>query len=272
MRSGVISALVTGLLSAGAIMPAAAQSPAPVYNWTGWYVGGNAGYGWGNSDVASNFTCSSPILDCAYASVANRTLFSGAGTGTISHNRYHGGIQGGFNYQVRDVVMGVEVDYSAINLRRTRTVAAPIPTGEGGNNFSLTTGFGSKWIFTARGRLGWTILPTILLYGTGGVAVTDLSVSTAFEDDASSIPGVTANTVGSSSAIQRKIGWTVGAGAEWVLLGNWTLKAEYLFFDFGSVATAAPVINTSLVFDPNVLTTRANLNARIARLGLNFRF
>jgi outer membrane immunogenic protein len=272
MRSGLIGALVSGLLSAVAIVPATAQPPVPAYSWTGFYVGGNVGQGFGDSDVASNFSCVSAINDCVYASTQNAAMFSSAGTGTLSQTRYHGGIQGGFNWQVRNVVMGVEVDYSAFRLRKTQTGAAPLTTGEGGNNFSLTTGVESKWLATVRGRLGWTIVPTVLLYATTGLAVTDLTVSNAFEDDASSIIGITANTIGSSSATQRKLGWTIGGGAEWALLGNWTLKAEYLYFNFGSVNTAAEVTNPSLVFDPNRLATWANLRARIARVGLNFRF
>jgi outer membrane immunogenic protein len=272
MRSRLISALMTGLFSAGVIVPATAQSPALPYSWTGFYIGGNAGHSWGDSNTTSAFTCRSPINDCAYASPASLALFSGAGTGTVSQSRYHGGIQGGFNWQVRNVVLGVEVDLSSFRLRHTRTVAAPIPTGEGGNNFSLTTGVEAKGLFTARGRLGWTIMPTVLLYGTGGLAVTDLTVSNAFGDDAASIPGVTENTTGASSAIQRKLGWIAGGGAEWVVLGNWTLKVEYLYLHFGSVSTTALVINPSLIFDPNALATTANLRARVARVGLNFRF
>jgi outer membrane immunogenic protein len=272
MRVGVISALVTGLLSAAAIMPATAQSPAPAYNWTGFYLGGNVGYGWGNSDAASSFACLSPINDCVYAGASNNALFSAAGTGTLSQNRYYGGIQGGFNWQARNVVVGVEVDFNAFKLRRTRTVTGVPIDPEGGNIFAVTTGVESNWMATARGRLGWTLVPTVLLYATGGLAITDLTVSNAFLDDASTIIGITANTAGASSATQRKLGWTIGGGMEWALPANWTLKAEYLYLDFGSVSTTAQVTNPSLVFDPNALTTKANLLARLARLGLNFRF
>src|SRR5262245_25326445 len=72
--------------------------PAPVYSWTGLYVGANAGYAWGHSNLASNFTCPVPG-QCDYILQPNVDAFSSAGTGTLSPNGFTGGGQVGYNYQ-----------------------------------------------------------------------------------------------------------------------------------------------------------------------------
>lgn len=76
----------------------------------------------------------------------------------------------------------------------------------------------------------------MLLYATGGVAVTELEVSNTFSDTGLS-------TTGASSACDTKVGYAGGGGAEWAIGGNWTVKAESLYVDFGSVRTTAVVAN-----------------------------
>ena len=101
----------------------------------------------------------------------------------------------------------------------------------------------------------------VLIFGTGGLALTDLQVSHFFFDNAAvgAVSGATAN--GSASA--RKLGWTLGAGFEWMVNKNWSVKAEYLHVNFGSVSVnstithAAPInlgksqaISTSAIYTP----------------------
>jgi outer membrane immunogenic protein len=260
--------LLTALFCASVATPAFAE---PAFSWTGVYVGANLGRASGNSDRASLFTCPNPGA-CAYGELRDLELISAFGTGSFSDHEFTGGVQVGHNWQVGKIVFGVEGEVGALKLRHSRTVRRA-PFGEAANNYWITTGFEASWAMTLRGRLGVTVIPTVLLYGTGGLSGTRLTVSNRFVDDASTILGITVNTVGGSSASQNKWGWTAGVGAEWAVAGNWILKAEYLHLDFGSVGTAARVVNTDIApDDPNILMTVADLRVRITRIGFNYRF
>jgi opacity protein-like surface antigen len=57
-----------------------------------------------------------------------------------------------------------------------------------------------------------------------------------------------------------------------MLGGGWSLDAEYLFLDFGSVATTAIVSAPAFADDNSALTTSSDLTAHNVRLGLNYRY
>ena len=96
------------------------------------------------------------------------------------------------------------------------------------------------------------------------MAATELGVRNSI---ASSLTGAQ----GAASHTGRAIGWTLGGGAEWSLNRNWTLRAEYLYLDFGNVTTNASVSDGATSFPSNLATT-VNLTARIARAGVNYKF
>jgi outer membrane immunogenic protein len=265
---GGIAAIVFGQIASASDLPMRAPvykaPPPPVYNWTGFYIGGNAGYGWGNSDATSNFTCPSgtAVLDCQYTIPANLAAVNNAASGSLSPDGFTGGIQAGYNWQVGSGVYGIESDFNAFNLDDSLSGGAHFPSAS--TNYAVNASVKTDWLFTFRGRLGWTVTPTALLYATGGLAVTDIKVSNAFTDDFTTI------TFGSSDSRKTKAGWTVGGGLEWALNRNWTVKAEYLYVDFGSVETT--LVTNAVVGGPNVMTTSADLHANIVRAGVNYRF
>lgn len=236
---------------------------APAYSWTGFYIGGNVGYAWGDSDISSAASC--PTGGCPYVLPANLAAFGAAGTGSVSPNGFTGGVQAGYNWQTGSIVWGIEADFGAFDLNSSRSAGGLVPLGAG-QTFSVTTGVDTNWLLTARGRLGWTITPTALLYVTGGLAVTDLEVSNSYTDNFA-VPPI----AGASSARDTKLGWTVGAGLEWALWQNWTAKVEYLYLDFGSVSTTAR-FNGAGFANPDLLATSADLKANIVRVGVNYRF
>ena len=238
--------------------------------WSGFYIGGNVGKAWGKSNFVSTFGCPAGG-GCFYSNPVNLEAVGLAGTGSANDDNWTGGGQVGFNWQSGVVVWGVEADFQSFSLGITRTVSGPFPANM--TSYNVTTGYNTDWLFTARGRLGWTVTPTVLLYATGGVALTDLQVSNQFVDDAANFGGV--NTFGTSSASSTRTGWTVGGGLEVALGNNWTAKGEYLYLDFGSAGTTvAGVTNTGIpLLNLNRLTTvGGDLTARIVRFGLNYRF
>jgi outer membrane immunogenic protein len=246
----------TSVLAAdlGAGAPAAyTKAPAyvPVSNWTGLYIGGNVGYGWGNNSGVTAFaTPVSTILP-------NNFVVDPQPKGVL------GGGQIGYNWQIGSIVTGIEADIQGASIRGSRSALFPF----GPAVFAPPVQFVSadeklSWFGTVRGRLGATVTPALLVYATGGLAYghvnqSDNSAPDLFPGDA--FPVLLSKT---------QVGWTAGAGAEWMFAGHWSLKAEYLFIDLGKVSGTS-LINVNL---GNVVTYNSKIQDNIARFGVNYHF
>jgi outer membrane immunogenic protein len=133
----------------------------------------------------------------------------------------------------------------------------------------------TDWLLTARARLGWALQPNLLIYATGGLALTNLRVSNSFSDDSDTAG------IGGGSHTQIMTGWTLGGGAELALSRGWSVKAEYLYVDFGSTTVRSSIVcgptatfncSTPPAVTPSPFSTSADLAAHIARVGLNYKF
>jgi long-chain fatty acid transport protein len=247
-------------------LPVKAPIIAPVYDWTGFYVGVNGGDSFGRSET-----------DFAVTGFPTVT-----GTGNINGGLVGG--QAGYNWQLnRKLVFGVEADLQAAWQSGTVGVidgpfcVTPITT-----NFPVSTCTSSQatleqrltWFGTLRGRVGVLAAPEWMLYATGGVAfgefennvtIANITSVTTFIG-ATPTPGLTTVATAAGSANNNRIGWTVGAGTEVVLHGPWTAKLEYLFVDYGNFS------NTYTVAGVPALTTNTHMIDNIVRVGLNYRF
>jgi outer membrane immunogenic protein len=281
------SAAVTGLL----VGPAAAADllpvKAPIYKappvvvgdpWTGFYVGANVGGAWGHSDATTSVPCdainSPPGYLCDTTSITtNAAAVAASGTGPLSASGVTGGIQAGYNRQYNNLVVGVEADFGAFSLSGSRAVSALYPATfnvTAGQTYTVGSSFSTDWLFTFRGRIGWAT-PQWLLYATGGLAVTNLNVANTFSDNNVTAGGAGAS--GGGSASSDKLGWTIGAGAEFKLDRHWNVKAEYLYLNFGSVTAHGIITNPG--FGPGYaqgINTAADLTAHVARVGVNYQF
>jgi len=223
------------LVAVGATVPAlAADLPArtytkapayvaPLYNWTGFYIGGHVGG--------------------AFSSDNN---FGGLTTGNNNDGRFLGGVQVGADYQFApNWVLGVEGQYSWL----------------GDNNNSVAfTGTGLGYVYTnnqralgsVTGRLGYTWGPA-LLYVKGGYAYSDYSQSLAFAGAAFPF----------STNGNRHDGYTVGAGLEYMFAQNWSGKIEYQYYDFGRTNFVTPVVLSGFGSNRNdEHTVKAGINYR----------
>ncbi len=237
--------------------------------WSGFYIGANLGAVWGNSDADASVTCPANGYFCSsgLANVINGPAVAGAGTGSSNGNGVIGGAQAGYNVQSGSLVYGFEIDLSALDLNGSRQTNGtyPVPAVGVGPGFTIGSALNTNWLFTARGRLGWAV-SNVLMYATGGLAVTDLEVTNTFSD------------AGGGSMFAKntdtKIGFVVGGGAEWVLTGNWTLKGEYLYVDFGSVTASGLATNPAfpVAGAANPITISDDLSEHIGRAGFNYRF
>lgn len=251
--------------------PAAAQSST---NWSGPYVGGTAGAAFGHSDARTVVGCPSGGFNCSPTfptTLINGVAIGNSGTVGFDDTSFTGGLIAGINQQSGNIVYGIELDFSAFSLGGTETRNGRYPTNivVGGTNYTLTTGVDTDWLFTARGRLGWS-LSNVLLYGTGGLALTDLSISQTFLDTLAT-PGH-----GELSKSTIRAGWALGGGAELALSGNWLVRAEYMHVAFGSVSGSMPTgTGSGFTFSTagtGLHTVSADLKADIVRAGIAYKF
>jgi outer membrane immunogenic protein len=230
--------------------PAIVPPPIPVYNWTGFYIGVNAGYGWGEIDDRA-VPLPQPGFGADPFSVSSKP------------DGFIGGIQLGYNWQTGSFVWGVEADFQGSTLDET-TVVAPLTLGGvpmAGWNSRVTTEL--DWLGTIRGRLGVTVMPELLAYVTGGFAYGDVTVSsrTTFT------PAPPFTYVGSGSSTET--GWTVGGGLEYGF-GNWSAKVEYLYVSLSAPSHVALPLAANPPF--RLRHSVGDLDLNIVRLGLNYRF
>jgi outer membrane immunogenic protein len=228
--------------------------PVIIYSWTGFYVGGNVGYGWGNADTFFN-----PLPSAAtFVNLLPQTL-SPDPRGVI------GGVQAGYNWQSGKFVLGVEADIqgsdvngNALNTPITQNNGTPFP----GAGF-LAAHQRLNWFGTARLRAGFTPVDRLLLYVTGGVAYGDVdySAQTDFR------PVGTTNYATAFS--NTKFGWTAGAGAEWAFAQNWSAKVEYLYIDLGNESA---IVNAAPVLPPFQVGYTWKTQEQLARVGVNYKF
>lgn len=265
-----------------AILPAViagsalAAPPAPVpYSWTGFYVGANAGGAWGRFGSGMAVDCSPPgnanpfPYICWAGFPGDAALVSAAGTGTIIANGFTGGVQAGYNRQTGNIVAGIESDFGAFQLRGTRQVNGTLVDSWFGTPFTVTTSVSSDWLFTLRGRLGFAVQPNLLVYGTSGLAVTRIGITTAYSEISPVFPPGISGSFGASAT---KTGFAVGGGVEYALPSNWTVKAEYLYLGFGSVTANGAIFSPLIGGYRQALSTTADLTAHVACIGVNRRF
>lgn len=251
--------------------PALAAPPAPVpYTWTGFYAGANVGAAWGRFGSSTAVDCSGtpPGIAIAYLcdpffSPGGSTAVNAAGSGSFNATGFTGGFQAGYNWQVQSIVFGVETDIGAFRLDGSRQGRGTVDTFLGTTPFTITTWANTDWLYTLRGRLGATVRPDLFVYATGGLAVTRLNFRTSYADD----NGITGNW--GTDGI--KVGYAVGAGAEYGLSRDWTVKVEYLYLNFGDCLRANGIISDRFGYG-QAIGTKVDLTAQIARIGVNRRF
>lgn len=242
--------------------PSYAKAPlvAPAYSWTGFYVGGNFGGAWGKSDY--NFLPTAGPLTGGW-DAQNVAQLSSDGATRLGMNNVSGGGQAGYNWQIDQLLFGLEADIQYVGLRKTNTFTQNGIIPGLNTPYVFTENSQSDWLATVRGRIGFTV-DRVLFYGTGGLAIADSrsSDTLAFPTLA---PAATFTGIGSRSNTQP--GWTAGGGVEWAFAPNWSVKGEYLFAQFGGSTTAMTAINTTFL-----QSYSDRLSLSVARVGVNYHF
>ena len=232
------------------------------YNWSGFYVGGTLGGAWGTFDPST----STVFSNTGYFATTSPPAIATVGAQSFKPSGFTGGVEAGYNWQMGATVVGVEADFQAFHLSGSATGTGVYPCCAP-TTFTVNSQAQTDWLFTARPRLGFAN-NNWLFYVTGGLALTNLKGNFTFTD-------TFATAAESGSVSSTKAGWTIGGGVEAGLGGGWSLKAEYLYVDFGSVSTTSTnltAFNPAIAFPTNVFTHSTDLKANIARVGLNYRF
>jgi outer membrane immunogenic protein len=273
MKKLLLPGLAFAALIAGPAMAADLRAPVykrPVvalYNWTGFYVGLNAGYAAGHDTPARTLTAP----NCVPRRVTicpNVVSLVSSSAQSMNPTGFSGGLQIGYNYQYGNILLGIESDINSFRLNRSNNFGpaqvAPLP-------FVLTTqdSATTNWLLTVRPRIGY-FTNNFLAYITGGLAVTDETYS-------STITMVTdKGTIGTfATSASQNVGWALGGGLEYAFAPSWSVKAEYLHVDFGNLNGAT--LNGTPSIGVNGMTGASlaysnRLNADIVRIGINYNF
>jgi outer membrane immunogenic protein len=255
-----------------------APPPPPAY-WDGFYLGLNAGYGWGrtSSEVESFDPATAALFAQANHLRPELLASSFRQSGGIA------GVQAGYNWQLSPTwVAGIETDFQYARVRGSSLTTAVIdPTAPYLNVTQATL----QWFGTMRGRLGFLATPSLLIYGTGGLAYGRTEASGTVTLTAPVGPVGDFIVAGNSTfscqtntqkvcytgaGTQTSLGWAAGGGFEHMITPNLTAKLEYLHVELpGQTVTLVsppPSVNAFV----NYRFSRESVD--LIRVGLNYKF
>jgi outer membrane immunogenic protein len=209
MRHLLLAGIAAGFFAAGPALaadmpvkqPMLMKAPAPVYNWTGCYIGAGGGYGMWNQD---NFQETAALVaTTATATAGGKGWFGTAGAGC--------------DYQVSsNIVIGAYGDWDFANIKGQLN-----PSGSG-----IVGTESEKWAWAAGARIGWLVTPTVLTYFSGGYTQADFDninfglIAAPFTSNVTNIAAHTYN------------GWFLGSGFDYavtILPSGFFLRSEYRY-------------------------------------------
>lgn len=278
------AALAVGLGPAGAA--SAAGSP-PAASWTGYYVGLNAGYAFGASDSLRTGALSAACLSfgnpCAPGTLGDAltsgSLLGATGVWPVAADGFIGGAQIGHNWRISpSLVFGLETDIQGLATTSGDTRGATVSNAVATTIVtSISASKGLDWLGTARARFGFLVTPALMLYGTAGLAYGGAYSNSSILQAA--VPPVFGATLWMSNGAlsDTLVGWTAGAGGEWMFAPNWSAKLEYLYYDLGVASyDLGPLAiwqnPQGLLGFTNLARAATRFDGHVVRAGVNYHF
>jgi outer membrane immunogenic protein len=223
---------------------------APGYNWSGAYIGGEGGYGFGHEQWPDLFGAT-------------------PASGKFDANGWLAGGTVGANAQAGVLVFGVEGEWMWTGIKGSQTFTLPF-AGVGTQAFSKI-----DWLAIASARAGFVVGDRLLVYAKGGVALAD---ETHTFDEMQSLPRI-GSVATNLSARALHTGVVAGAGAEYALGGNWSAKVEYDYIRMlaqNVTATGTQTLNIPGVAVGTIDTVQQFRGIRqdlhLIKLGVNYHF
>jgi outer membrane immunogenic protein len=163
------------------------------------------------------------------------------GSRSYSAHGIVGGGHGGYNYQIDQFVLGIEGDLEGSSYSGSQ------PASGGFASLSTREQIGGS----IRGRVGYAF-DRALFYATGGAAIASLNNSYSL--------------VGTDNLYTTRVGWTAGAGVEYAIDNNWSIRAEYRYTDYGRYNDL--LTNATL----GTVQTRVHETDNAVRVGFSYKF
>lgn len=256
LAAGLAAAAFCGAPALAADMPVKAPAAPPMFNWTGFYVGVNAGGAWGRESE-------SLVLTGLFVGLPETPALNNAGSQGTHGSGFIGGAQAGYNIQTGPAVFGIEADINSLRLHGHRFIPnVPNPSA---NTYAFAATSDTDWMATVRGRAGFAS-DRLLVYVTGGVAFVDDKFS-------QTITQLNAPFSETGSASATKSAGIFGGGLEYALGSGWSMKGEYLHANLGrlsfSSAGFCPGVPICAAFTGNHAD---KLSIDIARAAINYKY
>jgi outer membrane immunogenic protein len=252
-----VSTVVLGSVAMAADLPSTKEpappyvAPIPTFSWSGCYAGVNVGGAWANQGANTY----DPTLNASTAQAPDYVNLHG---GNVI-----GGGQVGCNMQFNAFVAGIEGDFSGTHLFGSAIGPNNFPDGTPAGGGSIAFSRTLDWVSSIRGRLGYVVAPTVLIYATGGGAFGRASY---FGMDTFNSP---CPNCGTTSFGATRAGWVAGGGVEWAVWGNWILRAEYLHYSLDGPSSVANFQGTT---NPAARFNFDRLNVNEGRVGVSYKF
>lgn len=230
-RQLVVASVLLAVSSLGT-----AQATPPVYDWTGFYIGVHAGYGWGSQNWNQTFN--------------NQDNPNDTTSSALPLNGFLGGLQTGYNFQTGPWMFGVEGDWSWTSAN-----------GCAGNTIftDYTSCSKANWYATATGRIGYAF-DRSLIFVRGGGAFTQ-------QKHFSNFLGV----IDTQETRNVTTGFIVGGGIEHAFAPNWSMKIEYNYMDFGKKDTPLTYLDSGS--SPGLQENwDVSYRVHVVKVGINYRF
>lgn len=251
--------------------------------WSGFYAGINLGTKWGQP--RNDVTTTTTFVNTAALSALGQTYGPAAAAsanGSLSNSEtFIGGGEVGYDFPVSPLprwmagfVADLDTTTSSTASMSNIVARAGFPDDRVQTNIRITNRL--TYLSTLRGRLGYLVDPAVWIYATGGLAIGDVVSSTQLTGI--EIPNTGSTNINASGRASKTLaGYTVGGGAEWRLDQAWSVKAEYLYFDLGSVTYnnspfSATLLSNGAIDNAANSVTKARFSGSIFRVGVDYHF
>jgi outer membrane immunogenic protein len=262
-----ISVVSVNAQALAADLPVKPYSPpllVPVWTWTGFYVGGEVGGKWANTTWSTT-----SINIPGFTTVVDQSSPRDFDFSTVRFGGYLG-----YNWQFAPHwVVGVEGDWAYANQTAATTgvpgcsiLCVTGTPGPGADASAVKMG----WDASGRVRLGYLVLPNLMAYGTGGIAWQHVETSATCQHSLSDplcfvLPG---NPFATATNSATRTGWTIGGGLEASVYGNWLVRGEYRFSDFGRWDNSFNYPSAI----PTTVNSQLKITTQIATFGIAYKF
>lgn len=253
-KSFLMTNILVAVLAGGAAQAAdlatkvVTKAPvAPAFSWTGFYIGAEAGYGWAKNSFSNSVDPLNP-----------GTLRVGDADYTLDGAMVGGQI--GYNYQINNLVLGVEADAAWADISGSGSYFDGVANTCIQSNDPCSSKV--KALGTITGRLGYAF-DHLLVYAKGGAAWATFSHTAGNTETLQPVFSY------SDTTDSTRWGWTVGGGVEYAFTNNWSAKVEYNYADFGSSDVTFNFTPATFI---NPYKANVDQSLQVVKAGVNYRF